>query len=221
MSSIIAGTVLGAGLQHDSDTTGNLVIKTGASANTAATFHGNAVTTFNGDVYLTNISTPLLPLVSGTANSSISGGTVVNFPNIPSYAKRITVMLANISTSSTGGILCQVGTGSTPTYITSGYTSGYGTVDGTNATTIGSTTGGFSLRHTMIAADAHTGILTLHNMTANTWISSSSFTRTVNGAGVGQFQNGIVTLGATLTAVRLYIDGTQTFDSGAINIMWE
>lgn len=51
MSSIIAGTVLGAGLQHDSDTTGNLVIKTGASANTAATFHGNAVTTFNGNIH--------------------------------------------------------------------------------------------------------------------------------------------------------------------------
>lgn len=55
MSSIIAGTVLGAGLQHDSDTTGNLVIKTGASANTAATFHANAATTLNGNLHVGNV----------------------------------------------------------------------------------------------------------------------------------------------------------------------
>ena len=40
MSSIITGTVLGAGLVYDSDTTGDLAIKTGGSATTAATFFG-------------------------------------------------------------------------------------------------------------------------------------------------------------------------------------
>jgi hypothetical protein len=54
MSTITSGTVLGAGLLYDSDTTGNLVIKTGASAVTAATFHGNAATTFNGNVIFSN-----------------------------------------------------------------------------------------------------------------------------------------------------------------------
>jgi len=39
MSTITSGTVLGAGLLYDSDTTGNLVIKTGPSAATTATFH--------------------------------------------------------------------------------------------------------------------------------------------------------------------------------------
>jgi hypothetical protein len=55
MSTITSGTVLGGGLIYDSDTTGNLVIKTGASATTAATFHGNAVTTFDGNIHVGNV----------------------------------------------------------------------------------------------------------------------------------------------------------------------
>lgn len=57
MSTITSGTVLGGGLIYDSDTTGNLVIKTGPSAATAATFHGNADTTFGGNVIFSNGST--------------------------------------------------------------------------------------------------------------------------------------------------------------------
>lgn len=55
MSTITSGTVLGAGLLYDSDTTGNLVIKTGPSAATAATFHGNAATTFDGNIHGGNV----------------------------------------------------------------------------------------------------------------------------------------------------------------------
>jgi hypothetical protein len=55
MSTITSGTVLGAGLLYDSDTTGNLVIKTGPSAATAATFHGNTATTFNGNIHVGNV----------------------------------------------------------------------------------------------------------------------------------------------------------------------
>lgn len=40
MSSVSAGTTTGTGLVHTSDTTGDLVLKTGASATTAATISG-------------------------------------------------------------------------------------------------------------------------------------------------------------------------------------
>ena len=40
MSSVAAGTTVGTGLVHTSDTTGDLVLKTGASATTAATISG-------------------------------------------------------------------------------------------------------------------------------------------------------------------------------------
>jgi hypothetical protein len=55
MTTITAGTSLGSGLVYDSDTTGNLIIKTGGSATTAATFHGNTATTFNGNIHVGNV----------------------------------------------------------------------------------------------------------------------------------------------------------------------
>lgn len=92
MSSIIAGTVLGAGLQHDSDTTGNLVIKTGASANTAATFHGNAVTTFNGNIHVGNVRIGATDFYGNLAQNgwqAFPGGMMIQWgkftPNTTSY----------------------------------------------------------------------------------------------------------------------------------------
>jgi hypothetical protein len=101
MSTITSGTVLGAGLLYDSDTTGNLVIKTGASANTAATFHGNAVTTFNGNihtgtVYVGNVKLNQTDFYgSFTANGwqRFPGGLIIQWGSIPAS-----------STTSTGNI---------------------------------------------------------------------------------------------------------------------
>ena len=55
MSTITTGTSVGGGLLHDSDTTGNLVIKTGSSATTTATFHSNLATTFAGNIHVGNV----------------------------------------------------------------------------------------------------------------------------------------------------------------------
>ena len=94
MSSIIAGTVLGAGLQHDSDTTGNLVIKTGPSATTAATFHGNAVTTFDGNVFAGNVHVGNIRLgptdfYGNTVNNGwqrLPGGLIMQWGSVSSHA---------------------------------------------------------------------------------------------------------------------------------------
>ena len=215
MSTITSGTVLGAGLLYDSDTTGNLVIKTGPSAATAATFHGNSATTLNGDVYLTNISTPLRPLVSGTANSSISGGTVVDFPIIPSWAKRVTVMFSGVSTNGSSNYQIQIGSGSV---LTSGYTSGasyQGTAQaGANAST------GFLVVNAPGAASILSGFVTLLNITSNSWVYGSVISRT--NEAYTQIGGGNVTLSGTLDRVRVTtVNGTDTFDAGTINIMWE
>ena len=82
MSTITSGTVLGAGLLYDSDTTGNLVIKTGPSAATAATFHGNAVTTFNGNIHVGNIrlgATDFYGNVSSTGWQRLPGGLIIQW----------------------------------------------------------------------------------------------------------------------------------------------
>jgi hypothetical protein len=215
MSTITSGTVLGAGLLYDSDTTGNLVIKTGPSAATTATFHGNTATTFNGEVYLTNISTPLRPLVSGTANASISGGTVVDFPTIPSWAKRVTVVFSGISTNGTANLQLQIGAGS---IITSGYDSRISNIDGTNTTSFATGTSGFLLKVNLLSARTYVGIATLTLLTGNTWVVNASVSDTI---GLLTTQNGSLALGGTLDRVRITANGTDTFDAGTINIMWE
>lgn len=222
MSTITSGTVLGAGLLYDSDTTGDLVIKTGASATTAATFHGNTATTLNGDVYLTNISTPLRPLVSGTANTSISGGTVVDFPTIPSWAKRITVMLSGVSSNGTSNYIFQVGAGSVAT---TGYNSGAVSVsvsaaNSTNGSSTNQTAGIATNGYTNTAASVAHGHVVFTNITGNTWVASGSLY--AEGAlRIATFAGSVV-LSGILDRVRVTTaNGTDTFDAGTINIMWE
>ena len=72
----------------------------------------------------------LAPIVSGTAVASTSG-TSIDFTGIPSWVKRITVMLNGVSTSGTSIVQVQIGSGS-PT--TSGYTDAIGFFGNTNNT---------------------------------------------------------------------------------------
>lgn len=86
MSTITSGTVLGGGLIYDSDTTGNLVIKTGASATTAATFHGNAVTTFNGNIHVGNVriaQTDFYGSLTANGWQRFPGGMIMQWGNLP------------------------------------------------------------------------------------------------------------------------------------------
>jgi hypothetical protein len=117
--------------------------------------------------------------VSGTAQASTSG-TSIDFTGLPSWVRRITVMFNGMSTSGTSNLQVQLGTGSTPTFTTSGYSFG-----------------------------------------SNTWVANSQI---ASAAGIVHTQQGSssVTLGDTLTAVRITtVNGTDTFDAGSINILYE
>lgn len=217
MTTITAGTSLGSGLVHDSDTTGNLIIKTGNNASIAATFHGNTATTFGGSVYLSGVSTPINPIISGTANTSISGGSVVPFPSIPSWAKRITVMFSGVSTNGSSNPLVQVGTGSSAT--TSGYSGSAVNLSHLGTITVSTYSTGFGLYYAS-AGNAINGHMILTPLTGNQWIASYNFAVASN-AGICTGA-GNVTLAGALDYLRVTtVNGTDLFDAGSINIMWE
>jgi hypothetical protein len=157
-------------------------------------------------------------LTSGTAVASTSG-TSIGFTNIPSWAKRITVMLNGVSTSSTNNIQVQLGTGATPTYVITGYLSGGSTSGGTLST---ATTGFFAV-NSVAAAETYSGSVVLFNITGTDWVSSNSVCNIVNGN--TRIGGGSIALGATLTAVRLIGSATgapsDSFDAGSINILYE
>lgn len=152
------------------------------------------------------------PLTRGTAVASTSG-TSIDFTSIPSWVKRITVMLSGVSTTGTSNYVIQIGSGS---YTTTGYTSyvQYGTSGGTN-------TNGFMIVGSNAAAYLYYGTAVLVNVTGNIWVCNG--TGIVNTTAVNQTMfSGGLTLGGTLDRVRITTVGaTDTFDAGSINILYE
>ena len=158
-------------------------------------------------------------VVSSATSVSSTSGTSVDFTGIPSWVKRITVMLSDVSTSGTSQKLLQLGTGGTPTYTTSGYASNSSFIAAGSVGTV-ALTNGFNLYNLIVGTDTLSGILVFTNITGNTWVCSGSVANT---AGTVQaITNGSVALGAALTAVRVTsAGGTDTFDAGTINILYE
>lgn len=169
----------------------------------SVTINGSAgVTTNSGAVY-NGIQT-------GTAVASTSG-TSIDFTNIPSWVKRITVLYSGVSTNGSATYLIQIGTGSTPT------TSGYVSTGSFNAALTSSTTGFVS--NVNNPGYVYYGSATIQNITGNTWVCS--------GAGIisgtaSCVTAGSVALAGVLNFVRITTtNGTDAFDAGSINIFYE
>ena len=163
--------------------------------------------TFNGTVGL---------LVSGTAVASTSG-TSIDFTSIPAGVRRITVMFDAVSTSGTSNWLVQLG--DSGGIENTGYLS-VGTFLG--ATTSGTSyTAGFGLP---IGNATHVaqGLIILSNLNGNGWTASGSLAGSGSAAGFIYSTSGAKTLSATLDRVRITTaGGTDTFDAGTINILYE
>jgi hypothetical protein len=154
-------------------------------------------------------------ITSGTANTSLSG-TAIDFTGIPSWVKRVTVMLNGVSTSGSNILLCQLGTSSG--VVISGYV-GSGGVTGIS-NTAGTRTDGIPLEGTGSASFAISGSLILTLLSSNTWVGSGTYG--TSGSNYCFFGGGSIALGGTLDRVRITSGGsTDTFDAGSINILYE
>lgn len=153
------------------------------------------------------------PFTRGTSVTAAT--TAVDFTGIPSWAKRITVVLDGISTNGTANVQVQVGSGS---ITATGYTgNGWRANGGGNAGAVNST--GFQLENVVStgAGAIRYGVSVLTSLTGNTWVFVSEITTGDLGFGTGS-----IALGGTLDRVRLTtVGGANTFDGGTINIMYE
>ncbi len=155
------------------------------------------------------------PLILYTAQTA--SGTSVDFNDIPSWAKRITVIFNGVSTNSTSGIALRIGTSSG--FESTGYTSGVVWAGGANA--IAGSTTQFLITAPVSASEIYSGsiVLTAFN-TSNAWVLSGIRAR--EGTGGANQSGGAKTLSGTLDRIRiLTVNGTDTFDAGTINIMVE
>ena len=159
-------------------------------------------------------------LTSDTAKASTSG-TTVDFTGIPSWVKRITVMFSGVSTSGTSPQLIQLG--DSGGFEITGYLGAASTSSGTGTNNANYTTG-FGL--TGIAAPSagiivHGSVtITALDLATNLW-ACAGVLGISSSAGTSQI-GATKTLSGTLTQIRITtVNGTDTFDAGTINIMYE
>jgi len=180
-----------------------------ASASGTPNAIGQVPFSTNGTTY-----TPTLKITAMTAVTSTSG-TAIDFTGIPSWVKRITVMLNGVSLSSTSALLVQLGTSSGVT--TSGY-SAYSAIFGSTSFTSSAYTTGLGIR-TVAGTASISGAMTISLLNNNIWVAAGNF---ADGAAInGFFSAGGVTLAATLDRVRITSAGADTFDAGTINVLYE
>jgi hypothetical protein len=149
---------------------------------------------------------------SGTAQASTSG-TSIDFTGIPSWVKRITVMFDGVSTNGSSLICIQLGdsggiettgynggaTNQSPTYVAN--TIGLNVLSGTNSS----------------VALMGQGVLT--KISGNNWVFSAGVQLSVANISAA---GGSKTLSDTLDRLRITtLNGTDTFDAGSINILYE
>lgn len=154
------------------------------------------------------------PLTVATAQNSTSG-TNIDFTGIPSWVKKITVMLYGFSTNGTSLPIVQIGAGSVTT---SGY---LGAASRHRADSTGSNfTDGFGLTGTIASSVVIHGIMNIYKITGNTWVAE--FSGGASDDAHSYSGGGSVVLSGTLDRVRLTTQGgVNTFDAGSVNIMYE
>ena len=156
-------------------------------------------------------------MVLETAKASTSG-TSIDFTGIPSWVKRVTVMFNGVSTNGSSLVQVQLGAGS---ITSSGYVSAGANLPSGSPISANSLTSGFCIDAAANAAAIRSGVLIASLMGSNTWVYTSSNARS-DTSGVVALASGSITLSGTLDRIRVTtVNGTDTFDAGSINILYE
>jgi hypothetical protein len=151
-----------------------------------------------------------------------AGGTsMVLATGLPSWVKSVSVVMIQLSTTGTSAINIQLGTGSTPTWVTTGYQSGSDNYSSVQTGSPGTLTVGLRIGRSIGAGSSTTAIYTLCRMgTTDKWVGQLNGILDTGTSVV--FGGGYVTLASPLTAVRITTQGgTDTFDTGNAVVWYE
>jgi hypothetical protein len=176
---------------------------------------------YNGQFFGTDSNASraqLQRIVQETAQLTTSG-TSKDFTGIPAWVKKITVMFNGVSTNGTNNYQIQIGSGSV---VTTGYSSA--SIITGNSVVVASSgiTTGFMIRCAS-GSNFYTGAMSLFLIASNTWVSNHVLHLEQAGV-VFSVQGGgyAAALSGALDRVRITtVGGTDTFDAGSVNIMYE
>jgi hypothetical protein len=158
------------------------------------------------------------PITTATVVSS--GASNATFGSIPSWVKRITVILSEVSMTNTS-VSVSIQIGPAAGFETTGYTSSSVSAEATTLANTGSTTSHILMPSTATtnAAWAISGHAVFTNITGNTWVGSSSIFGTASATSWCNATSS-KTLAGVLTQIRVQVSG-GTFDAGNFNIFYE
>ena len=218
---ITAGNSTNGGTSVATDTSGTLNIVTGSgSGSNAITIDASQAVVMPGNLTVTGTLTATGGVSggirSGTAVASTSG-TSIDFTSLPTGIKRITVMFNGVSTSGTSNLQVQIGSGSIDT---SGYSSAAVQLQNSGTgNTLTTATSGFIVIGSNSAVSVFNGVNTFCLLGSNIWAGNGGL---YNTAGVVNTGSGSKTLSGVLDRIRITtVNGTDTFDAGSINILYE
>jgi hypothetical protein len=158
-------------------------------------------------------------IVSGTqANVS---GTSNDRTGIPSWVKKITIMLDQVTLDASTSLLVQIG--DSGGIEASGYTSGGSHINDASVASASNSTAGFLIWLNSSSGTRNGAIaLTLMNAATNTWVCTHSLHSNVGGTHYVLQGGGTKSLSSTLDRIRLTtVSGTANFNGGAMNIVYE
>jgi len=157
------------------------------------------------------------PLTLATAVPTTSG-TAVDLTGIPSWIRRITIIFNSVSTNGSSNYLVQLGSGS---FVTTGYFSNAASIGGGEYAAAQSSDGFLIRNGDGTAANTIAGQMTITTSGANTWISCQNVSAISPGARPGHGA-GLLTLSGALDRIRITTaNGTDQFDAGSVNILYE
>ncbi len=170
--------------------------------------------TLNG-VGLFDDGVQVLPIILQTMVTA-SGQSEIDFTGIPATAKRVTVCFSGLSLSGTDNMLIQLGDAGGPE--NTGYVSVSADIDASE-TTVSSTAG--IIIKVDAAADAIHGTVIFNLMDAATFLWACQGTLASSNGTSSITTAGSKALSAVLTQVRIDTTGTNTFDAGTVNVVYE
>lgn len=158
-------------------------------------------------------------LTSGTAVASTSG-TMIDFTSLPTWVKRITVMFSGVSTSGVSDYAIRIG--DSGGIVSTGYASasirhvGGSVNNGSQYTTC------YGLNNPNGASSTFSGAFVLLSFGSNIWVANCVIGDSNGTSAATSTAGGTKTLSGTLDRVRITtVNGTDTFDAGTINILFE
>jgi hypothetical protein len=171
----------------------------------------------DGSLGRNDMGESVLNLATAVATTS---GTFREITGIPSWARRVVLMLNGVSTNGTSDLLVQLGVGTTP--LTSGYLNGQSIFAWGSGVLSATSAAGIPIFNNA-AAYIFSGRIVIERIeaTANNWLVTATLNNTQTSPAM-VISSGVAPLSGPLGMVRLTtVGGTATFDAGSMNISWE